>query len=159
MQRGMLSHLGKLIILSLCCGWLIYDNHICSCFLFVVFVLCFCFIFGCAGSLLRARTAPWLQGTGSSWRWPPCCGAWAPGAWTSVVGTRNTFNSCRSSRWGTQAYCSVTCAIFPHQGSNPCLLHRQVDSFPQPPGKPCLMFFVPLFSFSCCPSFKCLIWI
>ena len=32
--------------------------------------------------------------------------------------------------------CPVACAIFPDQGSNPCLLHCQVDFSTEPPGKP-----------------------
>ena len=32
--------------------------------------------------------------------------------------------------------CSSVCGIFLDQGSNPCLLHWQVDFFTEPPGKP-----------------------
>ena len=44
-----------------------------------------------------------------------CCGAWALGAWASVVVAR-------------ELSCPVACGIFPDQGSNPCPLHWQVDS-------------------------------
>ena len=49
--------------------------------------------------------------------------------------------------------CSVASGIFLDQGSNPCLLHWQVDSLP--PGKPPVTFynwkFVPLDSLTYCP--------
>ena len=35
------------------------------------------------------------------------------------------FNSC-----GTRAQLLTACGLFPHQGSNPCLLHWQADSLP-----------------------------
>ena len=43
------------------------------------------------------------------------CGAWALGAWASVIVARG-FS------------CSAACGIFLDQGSNPCPLHWQVDS-------------------------------
>ena len=50
---------------------------------------------------------------------------------------RAGFRSCspwdlehRIGSCGARAFCSVTCGIFPDQGSNPCLLHWQADSSP-----------------------------
>ena len=58
-----------------------------------------------------------------------CCRAQAPG--------RSGFSNCGMwalegglSSWGTRAWCSVPCGIFPDQGSNPCSLHCQVGSQP-----------------------------
>ena len=45
---------------------------------------------------------------------PSRCGAQAVGARASVVVAHGPS-------------CSVACGIFPHQGSNPCLLHWQAD--------------------------------
>ena len=45
-----------------------------------------------------------------------CCGAQAPGTQISVVVAHGLS-------------CSAACGIFPDQGSNPCPLHWQVDSF------------------------------
>ena len=45
------------------------------------------------------------------------CRGWAPGAWASVVVAHGLS-------------CSTACRILPDQGSNPCLLHWQVDSSP-----------------------------
>ena len=124
-------------------------------YLYCVFILFYFFIFDCAGPCLDAASedrspvaelrlltavAPLAVEHGLQ-------GTLASGAVT------HTLNGCRFSSCGTKADCSATCGIFPHQGSNLCFLHWQADSFPQPPGKPCLMFSVPLFSFSCCPSF------
>ena len=61
------------------------------------------------------------------------CGIWALSAWSSVVGL------CSCSSWALEhrlgivvkgLSCSKACGIFPHQGSNPCLLHWQADSLP-----------------------------
>ena len=44
---------------------------------------------------------------------------------------------------------STTCEIFPDQGSNPCLLHSQADSFTiEPPGKPSPQLFISAFLLS-----------
>ena len=58
-----------------------------------------------------------------------CYGAWALG----IVG----FSSCgfwalehRLNIVAHRLTCSMTCGILPYQGSNPCLLHWQVDSLP-----------------------------
>ena len=43
------------------------------------------------------------------------------------------FSSCSMCAqwvWHTGLSCSAACGIFPDQGSNPCLLHWQVDSHP-----------------------------
>ena len=53
-----------------------------------------------------------------------CCGSWALGA---------VFSSC--GMWASVVValglrCSAACGIFPDQGSNPCPLHRQADSYP-----------------------------
>ena len=57
------------------------------------------------------------------------CGAWVPGMWALVVAA--------SGLWSTGSIvvvhgisCSAACEIFLDQGSNPCLLHWQVDSLP-----------------------------
>ena len=65
-----------------------------------------------------------------------CCGAQAPG--------RVGFSSCSPQALGHRLNscgahgpsCSEACGIFLDQGSNPCLLHWQVDSTAEPPGKP-----------------------
>ena len=51
----------------------------------------------------------------SHWGGFSCCRAWALG--------HSGFSSFR-----TQLSCSAACGIFPHQGSNLCLLHWRVDS-------------------------------
>ena len=48
------------------------------------------------------------------------CRGWALGAWASVVLAHGLS-------------CSTACGILPDQGSNPCLLHWQVDSSPLDP--------------------------
>ena len=69
-----------------------------------------------------------------------CYGAWALG----TVG----FSSCgfwalehRLNIVAHRLTCSMTCGILPYQGSNPCLLHWQVDSLPlSHQGSPLLLF-------------------
>ena len=65
-----------------------------------------------------------------------CCGARALGTRASVVAAGG-LSSCSAWALG-HAYsavgahglsCSVACGIFPDQGSNPCPLHWQADSF------------------------------
>ena len=47
--------------------------------------------------------------------------------------------------------CSAACGIFPHQGSNLCLLHWQADSQPlRHQGNPEMDFFKTNFEMSCC---------
>ena len=54
-----------------------------------------------------------------------CWGAQALGAWVSVVAAH------KLGSWGALAFhCSVACGSVPDQGSNPCLLHWQADSYP-----------------------------
>ena len=58
------------------------------------------------------------------------------GAWVSVLVTRGSvFAAPRPQSTGSVAVahglgCSAACGIFLGQGSNPCLLHWQVDSLP-----------------------------
>ena len=88
------------------------------------FFLIYLFIFGCFGSSLLHVGFLQSQQAGAAL----CCGAWASycggfsccgaqalGAWASVVVAHGLS-------------CSAACGIFPDQGSNPCLLHWQVDS-------------------------------
>ena len=52
-------------------------------------------------------------------------GVQAPGAWVSPVA------ACHLSGCGAMAFhCSMACGIAPDQGSNPCPLHWQADSYP-----------------------------
>ena len=106
----------------------------------------FYFICGCAGSLLRARTAPCSQGTGSSRRWPPCCGAWAPGRVGLSSWDIRTQQLQVQSPWRTGLLLCDMCGL-PTSGTEPVSPALTGRFFPQPPGKPCLMVFVPLFSF------------
>ena len=52
------------------------------------------------------------------------CRAQPLGAWASVVAARRLSSMVHGLR------CSATCGIFLDQGSNPCPLHWQVDSYP-----------------------------
>ena len=56
-----------------------------------------------------------VVGAGFSLRGFPCCRAWAPGRLGSVVVEHGLS-------------CSVTCGVFPDQGSKPYPLHLQVDA-------------------------------
>ena len=56
-----------------------------------------------------------------------CCGAWALGAWASVV-VAHGLQSAGSVVVAPGHSCSVACGIFLEQGSNPCPLHWQADS-------------------------------
>ena len=61
------------------------------------------------------------------------CGIWALSAWSSVVGLCSCSSLALEPRLGIVVKglsCSKACGIFPHQGSNPCLLHWQADSLP-----------------------------
>ena len=56
--------------------------------------------------------------------------------WARALG-RSGFHSCSSQAWSTGSVvvahrlsCSVACGIFWDQGSNPCLLHWEVDLLP-----------------------------
>ena len=68
--------------------------------------------------------------------WLLCCGTRALGR-VGLITVAHRLSSCSSQALSTGltvvAYglsCSVACEIFPDQGSNPCLLHWQVDSLP-----------------------------
>ena len=89
-------------------------------------------IFGCTGSLLLHRLFSSCAEQGrlascgvrvSHCSGFSCCGAEAAGC--TGLGSRSSWalehrlNSCGTRAW---------CGIFPDQGSNPCLLHFQVDS-------------------------------
>ena len=105
-------------------------------FLLLKFYLCF--VFGCAGSWFAAQAfsgcGEWglLSSSGaglSLWGGFSCFGAWALGP--------EDCSSCNSWALSTASVVvehglsgSEACGIFPDQGSNPCLLHEQVDSLP-----------------------------
>ena len=58
-----------------------------------------------------------------------CCGAWALDAWASVVVARG-LHSAGSVVVVHGLSCSAACGIFLDQGSNPCPLNWQADSYP-----------------------------
>ena len=112
--------------------------------LFLKFI--YLFIIGCAGSLLLSRLSSscgerrLLSSCGE--QASPCSGLFHSGA--QAIGNKG-FSDCgvRASPVvapGLQGIgpvvgvhglsCSAACRIFPDQGSNPCLLHWQVDSLP-----------------------------
>ena len=81
---------------------------------------------GCAGSLFlpagflklqRIGATLWLWCEGFSLSGFACCRAQALGQWASVAVSQ-------------RLSCPRACGIFPDQESNPCLLHRQLDSLP-----------------------------
>ena len=95
------------------------------------------FIFGCDGSSLLLRLF-FLQRVGAPLQLPcglfslhgfSCSRARAPGAQVSIV-VALRLSSIGSVLMAHRLSCSETCGIFPDQGSNPCLQHRQVDSLP-----------------------------
>ena len=83
------------------------------------------FIFGYVGSLLpRVGFSLVAASGGYSSLWCAgfsCCGAWALGAWASVVVARGSVVVAHGIS------CSVACGIFPDQGLNLCPLHWQAD--------------------------------
>ena len=88
-----------------------------------------CIIFGCAESLLLCGLFPFVASGGRS-----------VVAVASLVegGLRGMPASARAARGLS---CSAIRGIFPDQGSNPCLLHWQVDSPPLSyQGSPCACF-------------------
>ena len=102
------------------------------------------FIFGCAGSSLLLRLLSTFSVQASHCSGFFCCGAQALGLRASEV----------------VAYglgCSVACRIFLAQGSNPCLLHWQVDFSPEPPGKHGVYKGISLHSSFPCSSHECII--
>ena len=70
-----------------------------------------CSALSCCGT-----QAPGLAGFSSCNTQARSCGSWAP---ELGLGTQ-----------GARLSCSVECAIFSDQESNPCLLHWQADSYP-----------------------------
>ena len=104
-----------------------------KCFIFKIYL---CIVFGYTGSSLLHRLFlySWRSGTASS------CGVWA--SYCSGLSCCKAqdqghvgFSSCisqalehRLNSRGTWFSCFTACGIFPYQRSNPCLLHRQVDS-------------------------------
>ena len=117
-------------------------------FFFVFIILCI--YFGCSGSSLLQRLFSSCDELGllfrgsvqaSHCRGFSCCGAWALGqvgfSNCSSQALEHRLNSC-----GHGLNCSSACGIFLAQGSNPCLLHWQVDSFPLThQGSPCPIAF------------------
>ena len=105
-------------------------------------------IFGCAGSSLPREFFASCGVQASSCGGVSCCGtqalgltgfrtcrAWGQQLW--LLGSRAQ----APQLWCTRLHCSLARAIFQDQGSNPCLLHQQVDSTTGPPGKPRKAFF------------------
>ena len=81
-----------------------------------LFRLCWVFVAVRGLSLVVVSGATLCCGAQPSHCWGfSCCGARAPGVRASVVVAHGLS-------------CSDACGIFPHQGSNPCPLHRQADS-------------------------------
>ena len=119
-------HIGnyKQIMFGVVCAWLdIFERSYCVLnFLFILY-------FDCAASSV-------LHGL------LPSCGARASHVAASLVCRAQAlglagFSSCSSRLQSTASAvvthglnCSAACEIFPDQGSNPCLLHRQADSSP-----------------------------
>ena len=92
---------------------------------FVLFVLNFTclFIFGCAGSSLLRR----LWCPGFSLPWLLLLRSTGPGA-LGLQPCSSLALGHRLSNWVHRLRRSTACGIFPHQGSNPCLLQWQVYS-------------------------------
>ena len=116
------------VSLWLCCHESL--NHL---FNFVYFWLCWILIAVQAFlSLRNMRTTLYL----------PCVGFSLHGSGFSCCRARALGHSGFSSQWLTGLWstdsvlvahglsCSAACRIFPDQGSNPCLLHWQVNSLP-----------------------------
>ena len=117
---------------------------------FIYFWLHWVFVAGLGFSLLRwAGTALHCCTQASHRSGFSCCGAQP-----SVVATHG-FTSCRSGFQSTGSVvvvhgfsCSVACGVFPDQGSNPCPLHWQVDTYPlHHQGSPRQSLFKSLFWF------------
>ena len=123
--------------------------HTCLNLFFLLTIIIFIYLFiylclvvlgprHCSGfPLVVARGATlWLQGAGFSLRWLLHCRAQAPGCAASAVAAHE-LRSFSSQGSRAQAHwlqvagpCSVACGVFLDRGSNPCLLHWQVDSLP-----------------------------
>ena len=74
----------------------------------------------------------YFQGEGATL----CCGLQAshcsgfPSCTAQALGVASVFVVCGLSSCGIWALCSTACRLFLDQGSNPCPLHWQVDSYP-----------------------------
>ena len=112
-------------------------------FFFFFFKCIYLFIFGCVRSSLLHTGFLWLKRVGATLRCGAqashcsgfsCCRAWALGTRASVV-MAHGLSSCglraleRRLVVAHGLRCSTACEIFPDEGSNPCPLHCQVDSF------------------------------
>ena len=65
------------------------------------------------------------------------CGVWALGCLSFVIPIPRLQST--GSVVAHRFSCSITCRIFPDQGSNPCVLHWQADSLPlSHQGSPCI---------------------
>ena len=122
--------------IEVCCGYFVFQIRV-----FKIY-----FIFGCAGSSLLCTGSLQLWRAGAtSYLWHRAshcdgffsCGAQAPGAWASVVVVRGPLVVAHGPQ-SVQASVivvhglssSVACGIFQDQGSNPCPLHWQANSYP-----------------------------
>ena len=94
--------------------------------------------FGCIGSSLRHAGFLWLQQASATLRcgaWAShcggfsCCRAWALGTWASAI-VACGLQSAGSVVVAHGPSCSAACGILLDQGSNPCSLHWQADSYP-----------------------------
>ena len=95
-------------------------------------------ILGCAGSSLPHRLFSGRSKQGYS-----RCAAWAP-VRVCCCGARTL--EFRLSSGSTRAQLPCACGIFPDQGSNPHLLHWQVESLLlSHQGSPCLFTFLMVF--------------
>ena len=119
-------------------------------FFFFTNLFIYLFIFGCVGSLLlcmgflqlrRATATLHCLERASHCGSFSCCRAWALSTRASVVvahglqSAGSVVVACGLQSAGSVVVvhglsCSVACGIFLDQGSNPCPLHWQVDSYP-----------------------------
>ena len=83
---------------------------------------------GCVGSSPVAARGPLTV--------VACCGTRAPAA--AAPGLR-----AQSQKLCCTGVAALACGIFPDQGSNPCLLHWQADSYPPSNQRSSLMAFYP----------------
>ena len=111
---------------------------------FLFFKFIYLFIFGGIGPLLLRTGFLWLRRVGATLccraRASHCGGFSCPGAW-ALGAQGSVIVACGLSSCGLRALerrlssvahglsCSAACVIFLDQGSNPCPLHWQVDSF------------------------------
>ena len=100
----------------------------------------FCFVFfwfGCAASSLLCVGFLWLWQAGNTLHciaWAAPCGGFSCGAQTlACMGSlvvAHRFESVVSVVVAHRLNYFATCGIIPDQGSNPCCLHWQADSYP-----------------------------